>query len=57
MKLHDLRLEVMDTIGKSMDDWEKGTFLETPVSYPSFSTSAFGDIIYFRNGGHTTNWR
>ena len=45
------------SIGKSMDDWEKGTFLETPVSYPSFSTSAFGDIIYFRNGGHTTNWR
>ena len=44
------------SIGKSIKDWEKGTFLETPVSYPSFSTSAFGDIIYFRNGGHITNW-
>ena len=44
------------TIGKSLDDWEKGTFFENPVSYPSFSVSAFGDIIYFRNGGHITNW-
>ena len=28
------------SIGKSIKDWEKGTFLETPVSYPSFSVSA-----------------
>ena len=45
------------SIGKSLDDWEKIPFLETKVSYPSFSTSAFGDIIYFRNGGHTSNWK
>ena len=45
------------SIGSSVNDWKKIPFLETKVSYPSVSKSAHGDLIYFRNGGHTSHWK
>jgi len=45
------------SIGRSKDDWVKKSFLDTKISYPSYSKSAYGDLVYFREGGHTGHWK
>ena len=45
------------SIGNSYLDWVKKPFLNTNVSYPSLLKSLFGDVVYFREYGHTGHWK
>ena len=44
-------------IGRSLEDWEKGTTISPSISYPTFYRIAGGrELIYYRTSGHISSW-